>query len=817
MRLRSILVILSLIAFLSVSIGGYFYFSTVKNSAFEIADKQAEIYAETIKNRISAFLEENIKSARILAGHKELSRVLTVQSQNTLTETNFILDHICESLGANVCYLMDIDGTVIASSNRNTLSNFVGNNYFFRPYFQKAIERNPSIYMALGITSGKRGVYFSYPVFDLDYKSPIGVAVIKASFNDIEKEITESSEGIMMLTDPHGIVFLSNRENMILKSLWTLSSDENNELQNSKQFGNGPWDWTGIQIDYEAKEAFDQSGNKYLTHHLKLDNYQGWELIYLHFDEVIINKVFNPIVNKIGYVILLMIFSIGLLVSILYRTASNEILRRKQAEKALLDSEETGQALLNSPTDSALLLDTNGVFLSLNEPASNALGRNIDDLIGNNIFSYLPFDFAERRRNRMDEVIQSKKAVRYQDKHRNKYLDTNLYPVFNDKGEVIRVAIYSRDVTNQKHAEEKLKLAKDKLDLYSKDLEVQVEKRTKEITGILDNTPAVVYIKDLSLNYIMANPMYEHLFGKKNIEILGKTDFDLFPHEIASQNRLNDLKVIKDGKSIQVEETILHDDGIHTYVSVKFPLYDEHNNIYRLCGIATDITAQKEAQNQLRRLSAKIIEGQEKERTAIARELHDELSQILTAIRYDAVWMENHLNETNPQMLERAQSMTGVIDKAIEDVRGLAIRLRPSALDELGLIDAIDWYVNEFEKRTGILCIFKRKRKLNLSKALSTATYRIVQESLTNISRHSLANHVNISIKVENNVMKLSIIDDGEGFTMSELSQSSGLGIAGMHERAELVGGSLDIHSVHEQGTEISFIVPLNENERLEK
>ena len=170
----------------------------------------------------------------------------------------------------------------------------------------------------------------------------------------------------------------------------------------------------------------------------------------------------------------------------------------------------------------------------------------------------------------------------------------------------------------------------------------------------------------------------------KNEVVKGKTDYDILPKGVADQFRFSDLKVLSESRSCQENEHIPQTDGLHTYFSVKFPVYDESGAISGVCGIFTDITALKKAQDQLRRLSAGIMANQEKERSAIARELHDELGQVLTALRMDSVWMQKRLKKSDAKASERALTMCRLIDKNIEDVRGMAFRLRPGVLDDLG-------------------------------------------------------------------------------------------------------------------------------------
>ena len=211
-------------------------------------------------------------------------------------------------------------------------------------------------------------------------------------------------------------------------------------------------------------------------------------------------------------------------------------------------------------------------------------------------------------------------------------------------------------------------------------------------------------------------------------------------------------------------------------------------------------------------LSASIIQSQEKERTAIARELHDELGQVLTAIRMDTVWMHERLKGSDPKAAERARDMTELIDQNIEDVRGMAIRLRPGVLDDLGLVDALEWYTIDFEQRTTITCMFEHGPIPVLDEVLATAAYRIAQEALTNVVRHADASHVNVVLRVENHSLILTVNDNGKGFDPVTLSEQEGIGLDGMRERATLVGGSLDIVSMPERGTRICLTVPLKGN-----
>jgi signal transduction histidine kinase len=201
--------------------------------------------------------------------------------------------------------------------------------------------------------------------------------------------------------------------------------------------------------------------------------------------------------------------------------------------------------------------------------------------------------------------------------------------------------------------------------------------------------------------------------------------------------------------------------------------------------------------------------NQEKERSAIARELHDELGQLLTALRMDAVWLQERLKENDSKAAGRAGAMCTLIDTTIEGVRDMAVRLRPGVLDDLGLVEALDFFTTEFERRGPIACIFNHKNIPDVDETISTVAYRIAQEALTNVARHAEATRVEVGLSVDDGHLILNVSDDGRGFEPEKVLEGKALGLDGMHERAALVGGELTITSRIGGGTLVRLRVPL--------
>ncbi len=210
--------------------------------------------------------------------------------------------------------------------------------------------------------------------------------------------------------------------------------------------------------------------------------------------------------------------------------------------------------------------------------------------------------------------------------------------------------------------------------------------------------------------------------------------------------------------------------------------------------------------------ASQIINAQEQERQRIARELHDETSQVLTSLLISLAVLEESVETQEAR--ERIADTRALAHSTLRAVRNLSIDLRPSALDDLGLLPALRWYMKEYQKKCSIVVDFQSTGfKQRLPAEMETALYRIVQECLTNTAKHANACKVSITLKEDWERVYATIVDDGQGFDYEALlktpNQERGLGLAGMHERAVLLDGELTIHSVAGHGTTIEASIPL--------
>ncbi|MBA2610515.1 MAG: CHASE domain-containing protein [Bacteroidetes bacterium] len=294
---------------------------------------------------------------------------------------------------------------------------------------------------------------------------------------------------------------------------------------------------------------------------------------------------------------------------------------------------------------------------------------------------------------------------------------------------------------------------------------------------------------------------------------LGKIIWDIHPQMIGSIFWYKYHEAMQTKKVVELEGKYDYRD---VWLLVKiYPSQDGLTIIY------TDISRRKAAEEknvktteQLRQLTSHLQNIREEERTRIAREIHDELGQQLTALKMDASWISKKLITDDKPITEKLSSMIGLIDSTVKTVRRISSDLRPGILDDLGLIPALEWQGAEYEKRTGINWRFHSNlNDIPLDRNVSTNVFRIFQEAFTNIMRHAGATEIETSVEKRNENLILTIKDNGQGFDVDKSRKKNSWGIIGMKERATLMNGELIIESEKLKGTIVTLKVPLITNQ----
>jgi len=297
-------------------------------------------------------------------------------------------------------------------------------------------------------------------------------------------------------------------------------------------------------------------------------------------------------------------------------------------------------------------------------------------------------------------------------------------------------------------------------------------------------------------------------------ELLGRTPAQFLAHDLTKAKAR--WREFFDRGHIHTETDERRLDGTPMRIEGDYMvIYDDRGRIAGEFGIQRDITGQylageqiRESREQLRALASRLEKVREEERTQIAREIHDELGQALTGLKLDVSWMKNRLPRDH-EAIAQCASIIERIDQTANAVRRIATSLRPSVLDQLGLAAALEWHGQEFEARTGIKVAMQVLCDgVPIPDDLGSPVFRILQESLTNVLRHSHATRVNIRLEGTPTFLELEISDNGIGCTSECLEGTRSLGLIGMRERALACGGKFSISGSRGRGTTVALRIP---------
>jgi signal transduction histidine kinase len=218
-----------------------------------------------------------------------------------------------------------------------------------------------------------------------------------------------------------------------------------------------------------------------------------------------------------------------------------------------------------------------------------------------------------------------------------------------------------------------------------------------------------------------------------------------------------------------------------------------------------------QSREELRNLTQRLHKIREEERMKISREIHDDLGQRLTAMKMDLSWINKHIPKNNQNLVQRLEAMISLTDSTLDITRKIALELRPAILDDLGLIPAIEWELQQFAKRTNCsYTVNLRKANVRMDRDRTIIIFRILQEALTNIIRHAHATHVDVRLTNDKNKAHLSVNDNGIGIDFTKLTDQDSLGIMSMRERAGAMGGTISIRNGKEGGTVVSLELPMH-------
>ena len=480
-----------------------------------------------------------------------------------------------------------------------------------------------------------------------------------------------------------------------------------------------------------------------------------------------------------------------------------DVTDRKVIEEKLRTSEELYRNVVETQTEMICRFLPDSTLTFVNEAYCRFFEKSREELIGTKYLELIPEDV----RPMAAEIVRTLKEDRQTKWVEHKVIlpDGSIgwhhwtdHVILDDAGNVVELQGIGRDITERKRFEKALSASEEKY------------------RQIVDTMMEGIWVVDTEIRIVLANHQLAEMLGYSIDEMIGKHAFDF-----VLEKTDGDLEKIKErrkrGVSEQYDAKLRRKDGSYLWVLISAaPIHDEDGEYSGSMAMITDITERKRDEEQLKELASRLLNLQDEERRRLARELHDETAQNLAALNIGLARLKPILTPDQKNAIKLVTESESLCQKALKEVRTVSYLLHPPLLDERGLGTALSWFVNGFSDRSGIkVDYFQSPDVKRLPYEVEAALFRVVQEALTNIHRHSGSSVARISLTKESDQIVLVVEDEGRGL-QDNLHISDGIGVAklgvgipGMRERMRLVGGRLDVSS-NSHGTTLKGVVPLN-------
>jgi PAS domain S-box-containing protein len=474
---------------------------------------------------------------------------------------------------------------------------------------------------------------------------------------------------------------------------------------------------------------------------------------------------------------------------------------------ALNRSELLFSQLWDISVDGMRIIDGNGIIIMVNDAYCRMVEKTKEELVGNT-FSIV-YDSSEQK-----NVLKTYQRDAINDEIKTRFERENT--LWNGKKIWFEFANSFLNIPDS--GKITLSIIKDITE--RKGFELELVESEKKFRMLFDNANDAVFVTQLTEDktygdFIEVNDVTCRRLGYTKEEFLR-----LSPSAIISPKFINEfnrsIEILLNDNHIIYEVIHRAKDRKLIPTEISSHLFKFENKLTVL-SIARDITERKQSEEKLKRtttvlrnLAYHLQTIREEERSLIAREIHDELGQTLTVLKIQISLLAKKLRDDQQELKEKFESVSKTIDETVEKVQSISSRLRPGILDELGLIPAIEWQSQEFEKLTGVHCSLSFPQyELELENEKATAVFRIFQEALTNIIRHASATIVSVNMHIESRLFTLEIKDNGVGITASQIKDTKSLGLIGMNERAMIFGGEVSIEGIPDKGTKVKVQIPL--------
>lgn len=489
-----------------------------------------------------------------------------------------------------------------------------------------------------------------------------------------------------------------------------------------------------------------------------------------------------------------------------HQAVGRDITAQRQSEDMLRLAEKEVRAALDGAPETAMLTDLGGTVLAFFDATPGRLDVTVSRLAGSQVADHLG-SAATAWWSAAQHAVAEGRLQLLEATRAGRTLQVAVQPVRDTAGTVRQLAVFTRDVTDRLRAEEAERKLAERAQIEealrgTRDLLTQISRSIREVLWTRDGVTG-------RFSYI--SPGFEHiwrrgcdeLYADPGVLLAGVHPDDRTTVEIGLAGDADRARSIVDFRVVRP------DGSVRWMTAREFPL--EGGDEHRLLGLAEDVTERKEMEQQSRRLESqlrllarRIDEAREEERRKLAAWIHDDVGQLLTALRLDLAWLERRMPKAKAELRTRLAEMQSLLESRLTSVQQISIELRPSILEDLGLRAALEWAGKQQTARTGLgVALDMEVPEGDVPQPVALAILRITQEALTNIARHAGARRVAIGVRRDAEKVVLTIADDGRGISAEEATGFRALGILGMRERTMAHGGTLEVVARPEGGTEL--------------
>ncbi len=472
-----------------------------------------------------------------------------------------------------------------------------------------------------------------------------------------------------------------------------------------------------------------------------------------------------------------------------------DITALKQMQQDLRASEETASALMNALSESAVLVDSQGIVQAANETSARRLGTTPERMVGFSLFDAYSPEVADRRRTYLEQVLRTCQPTHFIDERDGRMYDISIQPVLDADGSIIRLAVFGQDITEQRQAEQALRASE-----------------LKFSTVFQFSPDAIGIIRTSDGNFLDVNDAFAKMWGGSRSDIIGNSwmELNLIPAEEVRSKVTELFRSTKKIADYELSFTNIEGSIATMLVSLITIMVNEEACVLV---IAHDITERKQSEVALHLVQAELEQGNQdrialEERQRLARELHDSVSQALYGISLGAHTAITLFDSDRTRVLEALNYVLSLAQAGLTEMRALIFELRPESLEMEGLVTALTKQTAALRARHGFEVELSVCAEPDVPIQIKEALYRIAQEALQNAVKHARPNHMDVRLVCSANSIGLEICDNGIGFDAMAVYPGH-LGLLSMRERAVRVGGTLEIVSAPNCGTQIRVQIPI--------